>query len=831
MVRGAASLLLIAWLPGALAFRLPLWNRERRAALAAEERLFWQVIISLAISHALVLALAVAHRYSFGRLLILNAVLCLVLAGAARFRLRLHASHANRSALAAVALVALSCFRFFPPSEYIIGGRDPGSYINEGIVIAQRGTLVYEDPTVRFVPPFARDLFFPSHGRADYYGTRFMGFFIQDPSSGRVVGQFPHLLPASVAIGYGINGLTGARYALGVLATLGVLAVYFAGARWVGRPAAAAAAALLALNVIEVWFGRYPNAEVVMQALVFAGLLANARAHFDGPHIDRFFALVAGALLGLLMFLRFDAILAIGAVVLGNMLAGVRGRPLSFVFLGTLAGTMALGVIYLLGPMRAYASYPIDFVMNLRWWHITWLALAAAVCVAVLLAARRTQRVREIVERVLPLVFIGAVLILGVYALFFRTPAGKLAFENAYALRMFASFYVTLPCVLAALVGYSLVTRRRFWHDPAIVVTITLFSVFFFYKIRIHAEHFWAARRFLAVILPGTLLLACAAATWGLARPTARGRLVSGAIGLVFIVILGVQYARASAPVASHTEYAGLIPHVEALARKIGDRDLLLVESRDAQSDAHVFAMPLAYIYDRSVLVLNSAAPDLATFAAFCEWARTKYDHVYFFGGGGTLLLSRQSSAAYLSSVRMEVPEYASAFNAYPAGIREKRYDFALYELIPGRPADPGMWFNLDVGFRDDLHVLRFHAREFASGETMRWSQEQSVIAITTTGSKAREVVLTMSNGGRPKGLPPADVAVSLNGRPLGTARVVDGFHPYSFAIPEDVATAASGSNAPAQLILRTPTWRPHDALGGPDDRRLGVMVDRVQVR
>jgi hypothetical protein len=831
MVRGAASLLLIAWLPGALAFRLPLWSRERRATLAAEERLFWQVIISVVISHALVLALAAAHRYSFARLLVLDGVLCLVFATAARFRLRLHAPHASRSALVVVALVALSCLRFFPPSEYIIGGRDPGSYINEGIVIAQRGALVYEDPTVASVPPFARDLFFPSHGRADYYGTRFMGFFIQDPSSGRVVGQFPHLLPASVAIGYGIDGLTGARYVLGVWATLGVLAVYFAGARWVGRTAAAAAAALLTLNVIEVWFGRYPNAEVVMQALVFAGLLANARAHFDASGIDRFFAFVSGTLFGFLLFLRFDAVLAIAAALFGNLLAGVRGRRTSFVFAGALATTMALGAMYLLGPMRAYATYPIDFVFNLRWWHVTLLALGTSLGLALLIAARRVGRYREIVERYLPLVLIAGVWILAVYALLFRTPAGKLAFENAYALRMFASFYVTLPCVLAALVGYALVTRRRFWHDPAVLITITLFSMFFFYKIRIHAEHFWAARRFLAIILPGTLLLACAAATWGLARRSRHGRLVSGAIGSAFIVILAAQYLRASAPVARHTEYAGLIPQVEALARMIGEGDLLLVESRDAQSDAHVFAMPLAYIYDRNVLVLNSAAPDLATFATFSEWARTKYDHVYFFGGGGTLLLSPHSSASFISAIRIQVPEYASAFNAYPAGVREKKYDFGLYELKPGKPAEAGMWFNLDVGFRDDLHVLRFHAKEFASGETMRWSQEQSVIGVTPIGPKAREVMLTMSNGGRPQGLAPADVAVSLNGRLLGTAHVVDGFHPYSFAIPEDVAAEAARLDAPVRLTLRTPTWRPRDALGAPDDRRLGVMVDRVQVR
>ena len=62
------------------------------------------------------------------------------------------------------------------------------------------------------------------------------------------MGQFPHLYPVWVAISYGIDGLTGTRYVVTVLATLGVLSVFFAGAWLVGRPAATAGALLLAVK-------------------------------------------------------------------------------------------------------------------------------------------------------------------------------------------------------------------------------------------------------------------------------------------------------------------------------------------------------------------------------------------------------------------------------------------------------------------------------------------------------------------------------------------------------------------------------------------------------
>ena len=644
----------------------------------------------------------------------------------------------SRTALVVTALIALSVSRFFPPAEYVIGGKDPGTYINEGILIAQRGTLVYPDPLIAAVPEPSRDLFFPSHNRGEYYGTRFMGFFIQNPSSGAVVGQFPHLLPASIAIGYGLDGLTGARRALGVWAILGVVAVYLAGVRWLNRMGAAAAAALLALNVIEVWYGRYPNAEIVMQALVFAALLANARAHLDPEGPSAFFGALSGSLLGLLLFLRFDAILAIGAIVGANLIAGARGQRLTIGFFATLGVAMTLAAFYMFGPMRAYATYPTEFVKNLQWYHLVAMSAAGLAVIAVFALTPRRPLLRRAIESGLPTALIVAVWGLAIYAFFFRTPAGKLAYENAYALRMFASFYVTVPCLAAALAGYALVVRRRFWVDPAMVLTITLFALFFFYKPRVVAEHFWAARRFLAVILPGTLLLAAAAATWGLGERLRWRRTLSGAIGMVFILLLGLQYVRAAAPVARHVEYEGLIPRLEAMAGWMGDKDLLVVESRDAGSDAHVLAVPLAYIYDRNVLVLASAAPDATKLAEFLEWARTRFAHVYFLGGGGTALLSKRWSASPVRSERFQVPEYESTFNAYPRTVRRKEFDFGLYELRPPVQT-PEIWFDLDVGLRDDLHVVRFHAKEEAAGRTMRWSQDQSFVSITNlTRRRAR---------------------------------------------------------------------------------------------
>ena len=108
-----------------------------------------------------------------------------------------------------------------------------------------------------------------------------------------------------------------------MLAVLSVLAVYFFGAKLAGRYAGEAGAALLALNVAQVWYSRYPNAEILAQLLVFAGLLAHSRASIDG---DRFFAPVAAMLVTLSVFTHFSAVLVVGAIGIA-LLLGIVTSP------------------------------------------------------------------------------------------------------------------------------------------------------------------------------------------------------------------------------------------------------------------------------------------------------------------------------------------------------------------------------------------------------------------------------------------------------------------------------------------------------------------------
>ena len=824
----ALELALVAWLPGAVMFRLPIAERARRAALPAEERAYWAVVLSAATSIAIVLALAALHRYSFQRLVIAELLLAAGLTAAARFDLRLGSQvrRAGPAVVIPIALAAIGLWRFLPPSEYIIGGKDPGVYVSEGIQIAQRGALVVPDPVVAGLPPFARDLFLPSDRPADQYlAPRFMGFYVLDPDRGLVVGQFPHVFPASIAIGHGLYGLSGARLTVVFWAVFGVLSVYFLGARLLGRPAAAAAALLLTLNVIQVWFARYPNADIVMQALLFAALLASARAHVDG---DAFFAPVAGALLGLLLFLRVDAAVWAGAATAGILLGYAVRQKVYWSFWTPLAAAAALACWYYTGPMRAYVEVPLAFLSRVPSWQLAAFGAAGALVLALLVAGRRSDAASQKVADILPSALAAGVVALAAYAFLLRHPGGKLAEYDAYALRTFANLYFTVPALIAALIGYALVARSVFWRDPAFVVTFTAFVLFFFYKIRIVPEHFWMARRFVPVILPGALLLAAGAALTGVRGRLLFTRAIRGPIGIVFLALLAAHYARASKPIAEHVEYAGIIPRLEALAAQIRDDDLLIAESRNAGSDVHVLALPLAYVYARNVLVLATPVPDKATFAAFLDSARTRYRRVLFLGGGGTDLLSSKWSVRPLLSERFQVPEYDTPWDRFPRFVRQKEFDYSVYEI--GGPAGQPAAGDLDVGINDDLNVIRFHAKEQSEGRTIRWSQGRSFVILTRLAPGDRTLAIWMGDGGRPAAAPPANVTVTLDDRTLGTVHVGSGVREYEFRIPEDVATRLA-TGEPIRIALQVPTWNPMALLGTTDARDLGVMVDRVAVR
>ena len=509
-----------------------------------------------------------------------------------------------------------------------------------------------------------------------------MGFFLVNPDTGTVIDQFPHLYPTAIAIGYDMAGLTGARHASTACAVIGVLALYFLGARLIGKPAGAAAAGLLAIHLVQVWHARIPNSEVLAQGLLLTGLLALARAHQDD---DVFFAPVAGVALGLLPFARFDGVLAIALAGAGlelpgssaGVFAGISGPARRRQPWRSLRSTCSPGCAVCresadLGdgqrlPQRSRCG---------RARRCAWPVVVAAPGTASpplrRWAAPCPHRRR------------GA----GGLRLVPAEPEGKLALHDAESLACSAGTSIPPP------------SRRR-WQGchrraAGLLARSRLFSG------RVRHRHFrllsnpHRARALLGdaplspIILPAVLWASrrrCCC-RWPARRgdPGARGAR-AGRYGLRLAVLAMVAWGFWSATdrIRPHVEYAGVIARLEAIGRAIhgaGSRGC-----RITQRIGRACPRAAAGLRLRPARAgLNSPKPDKAVFEVFLGWARQHFARSISSAAAAPICCRGRSPWNQSQASDFRSPSTSRCATPYPTGVRYKEFDFGIYKFVPPPP-------------------------------------------------------------------------------------------------------------------------------------------------
>jgi hypothetical protein len=88
-----------------------------------------------------------------------------------------------------------------------------------------------------------------------------------------------------------------------------------------------------------------------------------------------------------------------------------------------------------------------------------------------------------------------------------------------------------------------------------------------------------------------------------------------------------------------------------------------------------------------------------------------------------------------------------------------------------------------------------------------------------------------MGNGGRPAKVSPPQVTIFLSDRPIGKTQVDGGFRDYAFSIPAELAAELAKRSSAAEIRIESTTWSPQAVLGNSDERQLGVMIDRAEIR
>lgn len=835
-----------AALAGSVLFLVPglvflaLLSRHAREALRFDEALYLAVGVSVMASAWVALLLAEAGRFS---LVLAAALLALASAFALAVTWKRVGAPLPRPRRAADVVPALAVFALAfalqaRPSEYLLGGRDPGTYVAAMAMIARTGGIAYSDPAVLSIPKQDVELFYRNPGNPDFSWGRFMGFPLERPETARVFPEFFHLFPAFGAYLFAAMGVKGALATPPIFGILGTLAAFFAFRRLFGEAPALLAGLLLAVNVVQVWFARYPVSEPVSQFLMFTAFLALALWEECSSAL---FGALFGAALGLSLLVRIDSVLLLAPLGLYLLVRLAHAD---------LAWRQALAALLPLGLLTGHAAFHGAFwarkyLVNIAtrpYWQqpaLVWVALAvgaAATLAAAGYFGPRLVRLLEAHAEALRSVSMAGLVGLFSYAYFLRPLLSAwaggdgndaalrwpepgilgtlgfphLAAHDAQALVRLGWFVTPLGLGLGLL---GLLLAIRDWKARYLfpLATFLSFAAFYFYKIRIYNDYYFALRRFVPVILPCVLGLAALALT----RLAARGRFRRSLAALLVFSLAGL-FVRDTLPIARFVDWRGAVKFVEDVSRRFGSDDIVIFEQ--AQS-IHLLSLPLWAVHGVSILELARFNPDPEKLRDLIAAWRGRYRNIYFVHTYRTdlcgLFLEHVEDYGFGSF------EWERAYGRPPARPEFRALHFSVSRVVPPEDLQVPPLREVDLGGSDDFQVSGFFDKEGGDPHTFRWTG--SCASVYLPGARAGDrLVVTAAAGRRPDVKP---VKVSLSGVPLGSFIPGGDWADATLSLPKSLPAG------PPVLRLDLPAWRPANVLEGSSDTRdLGIMLDRIRL-
>lgn len=860
----AAFVLLL--LPG-LSF-LCLLRRSDRERLGLDERLFLTGALSVAFSSWVALLLAEFGAFGTVRAAVFELIVFGLVFVVARLRGRRpeapFARPARPSSLIPALVVAAVAFLLHArPSEYIVGGRDPGAYVSAMGVIARTGAITHRDPVVASIPEEDLSLFYANLDEPPFKFTldvnedrpqpswpRFMGFELDHPKSGEITPQFFHLFPAFGAYLFETMGVRGALATSPIFGILGTLAAFFLARRMFGPTVALLGALGLATTVLQVWFARYPVSEGFSQFLILSGLLAH---WLDQESDSRAFAWLSGGLLGLTLLVRIDSVLLLLPLAfwVGLQLAGRPSKWRARLTGLLVPFTLLLGhaAIHAVFFSKRYAHQ----ILTRRYWNhplSIWLIVMAFGLLVAYVLWKKGPTFLAWIQREEGRMRIAAIVTLGLlaaYSLAVRPAlsawAGgdgnpkaekladpsvlrglgfhRLAAHDAEALVRY-SWFVGAPALALAFVGLAMFLKKADSRDVLALAVFLAFSLFYLYKIRVFNDYFFAMRRYVPVTLPLTFILA-AFALVTLAQRSKAWRLGAVTAG---VLALGVSVAH-TLPIVSYTDWKGSVRFVADVARRFGPRDVVLFEQ---PKNIHLLSLPLWGLYGANALEFRRFNPDPERLSHLIAAWRKTYRNIYFVTSFRTdvcgLFLERTQTFRFTSS------EFEWTYDRVPKKAEPRVVEFFLSRVIEPETLRITTEPLIDIGGSGDLQTSGFFEQEATGDLTYRWTGG----CLDERGNATGSIYLPAATPGarlriratahlRPANAKAAQVKAIFDEVPIGEFTADGTWRDFEVTLPDPLPR---GSKI---LRLEVPAWRPSntDKLAT-DTRDLGIMIDSVLV-
>lgn len=886
----------LLFLPGFVVFELLQNLGSAPSPLPFSERCFVRIALSFVTTAWVSLLLSEAglfNRFSF-------LAAALISAAAAAFllwrRLRTRDSAEPRTrrprdvtALVVVLIIALGASSFFPAFEQTIGARDPTTYVLWGIRLAQQGGIIDHDPFVAGLQPGEVVTFFgPGHlDTRAHYGSRFLGFYLIDPSTGRVEAQGLPLYPTWIGHGYLAAGLTGALASTPLLAIFACIALFFLGRRTWSTTVGATAALWLLLAPPQVWFARYANAEILAQVLLLIGLYGLVQFRRHGQPL---FGLMAAIALGLTWFTAAWLVMLLVPLycLLAIDLALGRLRHSDWIWFWLPLGVVGVHAVmhglffswaYIFDLLRVVGMVASRRGPTLIATLLAAVLLAAALLVGCWLWGRRGARkgrdqgpraegthtatptsgatkttttpAAALVASSARWLFAMVVVMLAAYGYWVR----PVRYPHWHGLSVLNLTLGITPLAFGlGVLGTVLLlaSRRQLSRGGAVLIILLGVGIPVLIQPQIIPLNMWALRRFLTVVIPLTLTMG-AYALWRLSswigalppsQDTREGRPAEGlgglswrggvrwrqtlAVGLWMAAVVGLALllATRATPYRQARDYHGSRAIVDAVARSVEPDAVLIFDARSGWGLLDL-APGLAYVKGLDVLSVYLEEDDLSSLGSFFLRQAQMDRPIYFFTQGFDYYFPTPRAVPHRQWSYWQ-EELEEVQGRLPYQIRGSRIPFASYRLEVGRSND-SVDGGLDIGRWDDIYVAEMLPPEADWRRSVRWTKGTAFVWLPGLGSDASHIDLRLHSPDIPS-QPGRSLKLMLDDVALGEV-VLDplSWETYSFEVPPE--WRPQEGRVP-RLTLSTTPFRPADEFAGSADRRqLGVRLDWVRWR
>lgn len=667
-------------------------KRPRRDTAAAHwvEAVYLWLVTALFVAGWIALILAELGYFSIGLLGLLASLVIGGIVLATRRAPELGSLDGSWDVAGLVPPLLLAVALFTPPFEFIIGGVDPGVYVNTAVQIARTGSIVITDVGLQQSTPFRE--YITTFGG----DQRLPGFYVSDPSRGSLVPHGLHLYPSVLAIGYGLFGIWGSLWLTSALALLGLVGFYLLVRRLFGSVVAAIAAVLLVVNPAVIWFARYPAAENLVQVWMFAGLFALVLAHDTG---SRRLAVLAGFMLGAVHLTKIEEVML--PVVLCGFLVYQwlthRWRTIYWYMLPAYAIVVVHAALHAHFIATAYVYGHLEQIIlsKVTPERLTLAAAGVLLGVAAFLIGRwlvRRLTDARLSEAVAIAVAVVAPALAG-FAYYLRPklygPPTELALNSPADLYFWATnasyvilgWYVSPLALVLAPIGFSVATIRNRSTRTAVLLALAFAdAVWLLYEARISPRHFWAARRYLPVVFP-TFALFSAYLLWRL-QLALRNRWPEGLVPAALGAIIVLSCLGGWLPFRHHIEYRGVIEQSRALAAQIPAQGILLFD--DSSLASYFLSTPLQYLWDRqSVILWGRTDADQAVSELLDDWVGHGQD-VYWVRTGAPPDVERWGFGATLVATQsIDLPFVLETTDRRPDTVGRLQHDLQIYRILP----------------------------------------------------------------------------------------------------------------------------------------------------